>query len=118
MDLFGRFRLEIWMKAEETQSDWTTAEGEHYVDDFIEIQKLREGWVLDEFITPLKNELRYRDDNEDPDLKYPSSPGPAEYFIVVGDTQGNEAGTKTMVTVHFSRIAFQIRQSENCTRSP
>lgn len=111
-DLAGSdWDLEVFMRARETEDDWTTASGSQFIEHFMQIPK---GYVVNKIITPLENEAVYTDDDHEDDTIFPTSLGPANHFVVVGDTDGDEAGTQTMVTVFFNTIEFEIRQIDNC----
>lgn len=108
-----RFRLEIYMLAREDQPDNTRAEGTERINDFI---VLPPGYVYyGQHNTYLSTNASYKDSDHALDTIYPKLPGPAEYFVVVGDTDGNEAGTRTRVTVYFDTIRFQVYRTGNCT---
>jgi len=111
-DLAGSdWDLEIFMRARETESDWTTASGSQFIEHFMQIPK---GYVVNKIITPLENEGEFTDSDHEDDTIFPTSLGPANHFVVIGDTGGNEAGTETQVTVFFNTIEFEIRQIDNC----
>jgi hypothetical protein len=42
------------------------------------------------------------------------SGGPVQTFLVVGDTQGNEVGTRTKVDVLFNPMKVELRQTSGC----
>jgi hypothetical protein len=111
-DLAGSdWDLEIFMRARETESDWTTASGSQFIEHFMQIPQ---GYVVNKVITPLENEGVYTDDDHEDDTIFPTGLGPANHFVVIGDTDGGEAGTQTQVTVFFNTIEFEIRQIDDC----
>lgn len=111
----------VWMKAEETKKDWTTVEGRGV----LEFLHLKDGWKIQQVaelgvpgngsvvpanVSPVYssliwNNLYYRDNNHDVDTIPIQSNNLVESIQFVGDTKGNEAGTKTKIIVN-SKIAF------------
>ena len=89
--------LRVYMKAEETKKDWTTAEGHsdrHY------FYTAPSGWHIKEILTQTNYPgiLEYTDTNHEEDLFYNT----LGEFKIVGDTRGDEAGTKTKIDINFS----------------
>jgi hypothetical protein len=72
------------------------------------------GYVIQEVLTPLRNGIEYTDDDHASDNYAPMGFGPASHFEIDGDTDGDEAGTDTKVTVTFNRIEYRIVQVSNC----
>jgi hypothetical protein len=104
--------LEIYMSADEGQPDYTRAEGTKLVEGFI---SLPSGYTYYDDYASMSSSGNYVDSNHSPDTVYPdTSDGPVNYFVVVGDTPGNEAGTETMVTVYFNTVQVKAFQASNC----
>lgn len=102
---------EIYMSAEETKSDWTTARGTKR---FNTIYTVPQGYTFEKLLTPGFNEVTYTDRNHQVDTKRPSDFGPASSFEITGDVDGREAGIHTGVIVYFNKIDFQVRQIADC----
>lgn len=109
----GRSRLQaaIYMRAYEPEPDNTTAEGTKTIDNFIIIP---DGFAIDQVITRLYNDhyYHYTDTDHSPDRL--DGRGAIDYLEIVGDTSGDEAGSRTNVIVHFKPIEFILRQVGNC----
>jgi hypothetical protein len=110
-----RVDVEISMTAKETQSDYTSVSG----------LKLLEGVyvagpneVIEQIVGKQRSSLTppfVDTDHETDDLPQGSS-GPALRYSIVGDTDGNEAGSKTKVIVIFNPLEVAIyKQLSNCT---
>ncbi len=89
--------LKVWMKARETQSDWTEASGwsnNHF------FYTAPEGWHIKkiEGETVFDNIVDFEDHDHATNV-FNRSLG---QFAVVGDTPGDEAGTETGVSINFS----------------
>jgi hypothetical protein len=101
------------MSAHETQSDYTTASGTELIPDFL---VLPVGYVYYRDPDRIYTFGSYTDDDFDPDTITPSSVGGSKVnrFVVVGDTEGDEAGTETQVTVYFDALEILIYRVGNC----
>ena len=99
----------IYMKAKETKDDWTTAEG--WTSDVI-LYTAPFGYdIIDVNAQP--DDFSYTDTNNDPD-KFDRGSGLVQRYVFVGDTDGDEAGTKTGVTVNFNPIEVVLKQVSDC----
>jgi hypothetical protein len=56
----------------------------------------------------------YRDSNHSNDSFNMGSGGPVKRFIFVGDTRGDEAGTRTKVDITFNRLTIDLLETSNC----
>lgn len=119
---------EVWMKAEETKKDWTTAEGR----DTLEFLRLNKGWVLQKvaerlmfyngsfvpngkvFSVPSSSFLNfsYRDHNHETD-EMPVQDDLVSSVKFVGDIRGDDAGIETKIIVDSKIGAFCIARSSN-----
>jgi hypothetical protein len=100
-----RNRREIWaevfMHAEETKSDWTTASGS---DDFLLHTNDR---PIAAILTDTFSACTYTDSNHEEDVVAQSAGELVSQFKFVGDTRGDEAGTRTRVLLIFNPIVFR-----------
>lgn len=92
--------LQLYMLAEETRSDWTTAGGwstNHY------FYTAPEGWHIEriEGETDFQNLVRYVDNDEEVDIHF-TTLGEAS---IMGDGEGDDAGVHTSVNFNF---AYQV----------
>lgn len=98
--------VRFYMKAEETKSDWTTAEGisnPHY------FYSVPSGWHIKRIDGQISfpNEVNYKDTNTSDDFRS----GSLGRYTVVGDTKGKDAGIKTGFTINFTyRIPIVIEE--------
>jgi hypothetical protein len=102
-------RAQVYMKARETKSDWTEASGLQV----FELYRPPSGWVIDRMPGTSQVTHSYVDSNHDLDT-FELGGGPVKRLVYVGDTPGDEAGTRTQVTVSFNRIPLELRQNGNC----
>jgi hypothetical protein len=119
---------EVWMKAEETKKDWTTAEGRTT----LWFLRLNEGWVIQKvaeqlilfngnFVpngkvlsVPSSSFLNfsYRDNNHDIDVMDVGDDLVSSVQFV-GDIRGDDAGIKTKIIVGSKIGAFCIARLSN-----
>lgn len=102
-------RARVYMKARETRSDWTEASGSM---DF-ELYRPPAGWVVERLAGATQASHSYVDSNHDLD-SFEMGGGLVKRLVYVGDTDGDEAGTRTKVTVSFNRIPLELRQTGGC----
>lgn len=95
---------EIYMKAEETRSDWTTAEG---TDTHI-IYTAPAGKKIKEISCITYDEFEYLDDNIDVDWFPRGSGGPVKQYEFMGDTEGDDAESGTGLTVQYNAIPLEL----------
>jgi len=95
---------EIYMRAEETRSDWTTAEG---TDTHI-IYTAPAGKKIKEISCVPYDEFEYTDDNLQMDWFARGSGGPVKQYEFMGDTEGIDAGSDTGVTVQYNTIPIEL----------
>ena len=101
----------VHMHAKETKSDWTEAEGwqtyQLYTPD--------PGWKIEQIVGKIATSHHYVDGTVDQGDSFNMGTGElVRRFDYVGDTGGNEAGTKTGVTVTFNDIHLVLTQTTNC----
>ena len=90
----------IYMHARDTKSDWTAARGSKvYL-----IYKAPAGWKILRHLSPTMDSIKYTDSNHAKDEFNRGNYGLVNKFTFIGDTYGNESGTKTRVTVIFNNV--------------
>lgn len=91
----------VWMDAVETTRDWTRATGStHFL-------LHRNDRPIIDIVSGTYSQLTYVDTNHRRD-EFPLSPAElVAKFECVGDNRGDEAGTRTGVTVHFNPIVIR-----------
>ena len=92
------------------KSDHTTAEQTRT----FPVYTAPSGFRIDRVLGPSVSSRRYRDSNHTNDSFNMGSGGPVSRFVFVGDTDGNEAGTRTKVDVTFNRMTIELVQTGNC----
>lgn len=97
--------LTLYMKAEETQSDYTTAEG---TQDF-EIYRADPGMVISKVFTDMESNYFYKDTNHESDVFDLGQTDLVRTFTFIGDTSGDDAGDDTRVTVRLNRILLEVK---------
>jgi hypothetical protein len=105
-----------YLRAKETQSDWTTAEGSRTETVFVPDPGLRVSQILvgtQSGCPSFSSCMTYTDSNHSPDI-FAMGNGPASRFEFVGDTDGNEAGTRTNITVTYNVLKFEVTETNNC----
>jgi hypothetical protein len=101
----------VYMKAVETESDWTTGEGSR---DFV-IYNADPGKVIESIVTPTFASYSYRDDNHDMDNF--AGTGPVFKFHFVGDDDGDDVGVHTRVEIEFTNIRVELKETGDCISS-
>jgi hypothetical protein len=106
----SRVEAKITMQARESKSDYTTANGTTartiYTPD--------PGEVVEDIVGPLADSMSYTDSGHNVDAFDRGTSGPVRRFEFVGDTDGEEAGTRTKVTVHFNSLRVVVTEKDNC----
>jgi hypothetical protein len=100
----------VYMRAQETKKDWTTAEG---TNDF-PLFRPDPGWQIDGVVEGSVTMHHYVDSNHTNDSFDKGSGTAVKRFVFVGDTDGDEAGTRTKVDVAFNELRIQETQTANC----
>jgi hypothetical protein len=106
----GHVDVTTAMTARETRSDWTTASGTTTTTFF----NPDPGWRVEQIVEPTSSAIHYTDTTTDQIDRFGSTGGPVSQWEFVGDTRGNEAGTRTQVTAHFVETHFVVTQAANC----
>jgi hypothetical protein len=96
--------LTLTMKAEETKSNYTTAEG---TQDY-EIYRTEPGFKISKIFTDTDSSHFYTDTNHNPDIFDLGQSDLVKTFTFVGDTKGNEAGDETRMTVLLNKMLLEV----------
>jgi hypothetical protein len=107
----NRVYAQVYLSARETRSDWTTAEGSSQ---WVEIYTVRSGYKINRLLdnTTYLHLLRasngadYVDTNHE-DHIMETTVGRA---TLVGDTSGDEAGSRTKITLNLKTFAVEIQK--------
>lgn len=102
--------VRLWMKAEETRSDWTTAEGER-VETYYTAPH---GWRIERIIGDATSSAHDIDTNHHEDRVGGGPNGPVKEFVFRGDRRGDDAGLYTGVDVYFNPLTVKLVQAANC----
>jgi len=100
----------VYMKAKETKDDWTTAEGAHV----FSLYTPDPGWRIDRVVGSLSAAHSYTDGNHTIDSFNLGSGGPVKRLDYDGDTDGDEAGTRTKVNIRFNELRVELTQTGEC----
>ena len=103
----------IYMYAEETKNDHSTAEGEMTVT----LYEPDPGYEIIRILGKTSSQITYRDTNHAVDPFTRPSDEPVYKFDVIGDTSGNDIGYQdgdTGVTVEFNDVDVEVIQTQDC----
>jgi hypothetical protein len=95
--------LTLAMKAEETKSNYTTAEGTQE----FEIYRAEPGMKISKVFTDTESNYFYKDTNKNDDVFDLGQSDLVKMFTFIGDTSGNEAGDKTRVRVLLNKVLLE-----------
>jgi hypothetical protein len=98
----------VFMNAIETRSDWTQAMGAR---DYV-IYNADPDKTIEKIITPTNSSFEYIDSNHGDD--YFGGNGCIASYDFTGDTDGDEAGIRTKVTLVFNNIHIQLKEKGDC----
>ncbi len=105
VDVNVRNQREIWanvqMTARETRSDWTTAEGTEAFRIYTHTAPILE------IVSDQSSSVFYEDHDHEEDVIHNGGGELVREFIFVGDTRGDEAGTRTGVIMTFNPIRIR-----------
>lgn len=107
------------MRAQESRSDWTTAEGWYEQP----MYRPTDGRYMVAIHTPAYGELYYTDNDHSDDYVFPGSGEnpivnlnhPVRHARVVGDTNGGDAGRVTGARLYFNPITIEFTTTEGVT---
>jgi hypothetical protein len=106
-------KARIYMRAEETKNDHSTAEGSTVVT----LYEPDPGYEIIEIVGKTSSEEPYRDNDHGVDEFTQPSDEPVYKFSVIGDTSGNDIGQQdgdTGVTVEFNDVDVMLIQTRDC----
>jgi hypothetical protein len=106
-------KARIYMRAEETANDHSTAEGSTTVT----MYEPDPGYEILRILGNTVSEEIYRDNDHAADVFTQPSAEPVYQFEVIGDTSGNDIGQQdgdTGVTVEFNDIEVELIQTQDC----
>lgn len=106
----NQIRADIYMRAVETRSDWTTAEGSNT---YVLFTAPSDRQIL-RIVSTTAATQSYLDNNHTEDFFEMGTGGLVRRFAFVGDTHGDDAGVATRVKVAFNSIRLRVRQTGNC----
>lgn len=106
----GSIQARVYMDAKETKSDWTEASGTGT----FPLYTPEPGWQIHGLVSPSSTHHEYTDSNHAEDKFNLGSGGPVSRLTYVGDTDGDEAGTRTKVDVAFNTLQIELAQNTNC----
>ena len=101
---------EVYMRAAETESDWTRAEGSKVFD----LYHPDPGWRIELLEGSTTATHSYTDNDHTNDSYDIGSGGPVKRFVYVGDRDGDDAGRGTQVTVTFNQLTLVLVQDTDC----
>jgi hypothetical protein len=99
----------VFMDAKETKRDWTEATGTKVYDLAFPSEP---GWKIDSVVSTPSSHFEYVDSNHDEDSFGPG--GAASRMTFVGDTVGDDAGSRTHVEIAFNQIVVAMTQNKDC----
>jgi hypothetical protein len=103
-------KAKIYMRARETKSDWSTADGSGVFTIYTAPSKRRIVGIVSDKGT----NTSYIDSGHSEDFFEKGSGELVKRFAFVGDTDGDEAGTRTRVKVTFNRVVVKLKEIGNC----
>ncbi|RYU95259.1 hypothetical protein [Emticicia agri] len=103
-------KAKIYMRARETKSDWSTADGSGVFTIYTAPSKRR---ILT-IVSDKETSTNYIDSGHAEDFFEKGSGELVKRFAFVGDTDGDEAGTRTRVKVTFNRVVVKLKEIGNC----
>lgn len=103
-----RIDATITMRAEETESDWTTADGTITRT----IYTAPSGWAIQALVGETESADGYIDDDHAEETLFPA--GPAHRFVVTGDGEDDDVGRHTKVDVFFEDLQVELVEVGDC----
>jgi len=103
-------KAKVKMRAVETKRDWTTAEGESVFTIYTAPSSRR----IISIVSDNETSANYLDSNHAEDFFEKGSGELIKRFAFIGDTAGDEAGTRTRVKVTFNRVRVKLKEIGNC----
>ncbi len=106
----SRIDVRTYMKAKETKSDWTTAEGSKTTTYYTPPS----GWKIKRIIGANVTTDQFQDYDHAANSRGMGPGGPVKTFIYRGDHKGSEAGTYTGMDVFFNPLRVELEEVNNC----
>ncbi len=103
-------KVRLWMKAQETKKDWTTAEGTR-IETFYTAPP---GYRIEKIIGDEESSAHYVDTDHNEDRHGGGPGGPVKEFVFRGDRKGDDAGSYTGVDVYFNPLVMKLVEVANC----
>ncbi|OGO13604.1 MAG: hypothetical protein A2Z66_01130 [Chloroflexi bacterium RBG_13_66_10] len=103
-----RIDATITMRAEETESDWTTADGTITRTIF----QPPSGWAIQALVGETESADGYVDDDHAEETLFPA--GPAHRFVITGDGEDDDVGRHTKVDVFFEDLQVELVEVADC----
>jgi hypothetical protein len=103
--------VRLWMKAQETKSDWTTAEGVREEPYYTSPP----GWRIERVVGDVSSSAHYVDTDHELDRVGGGPSGPVKEFVFRGDRSGDDAGLYTGVDVYFNPLTVELVEVGDCT---
>lgn len=95
----------VFMRARETEDDWTTAQG---WSPWKVVFTPPPGVQIQNILSPTSTEISYVDRNHSVDQLIPGQSDLVNHFDVVGDSEGDDAGIQTNVNVIFNNARLRV----------
>ena len=103
-------KAKVYMRARETKSDWSTAEGSGIFNIYTAPSNRR----IIGIVSDKQTSANYTDSGHSEDFFEKGNGELIKRFAFVGDTDGDEAGTRTRVKVTFNRVVVKLKEIGNC----
>lgn len=103
-------KARVRMQARETKSDWTTAEGSSVFTVYTAPSNRR----IISIVSDKETNVNYIDSGHAEDFFEKGSGELIKRFAFVGDTDGDDAGTRTRVKATFNRVVVKLKEIGNC----
>jgi hypothetical protein len=101
----GGLMAHVYMFAEETESDWTTASG---TSEWENVYRTPPGYRIIDILTPVFCADSYTDTSHSEDVICPGNGSLVACFRCMGDTDGDDAGVATKVSVDFAPCTVRM----------
>lgn len=103
-------KAKVYMRAKESKSDWSTAEGSAVLNIYTAPSNRR----IVSIVSDKETSINYIDSGHSEDFFEKGSGELIKRFAFVGDTDGDDAGTRTRVKVTFNRVVVKLKEIGNC----
>lgn len=110
LNLTSSIDVSTYMKAKETKSDWTTAEGSKTIAYYTPPA----GWKIKRIIGSTLTTDQFQDFDHAENSRGMGPGGPVKTFIYRGDHSGSDAGSYTGMDVFFNPLRVELEEFSNC----